>query len=100
MFPVGETESERSCFQASLRPEELRGAGLGSAKTTNLGSRLPSGASGSPLTPWTLEGREGSGQKNPKAAPLDLERLVSPPALTVGPRSPRGPGFPERPWGE
>lgn len=45
-------------------------------------------------------------RRGERSCPLDLEPQVSPaltaallsPALTVGPRSPRGPDFPDRPW--
>lgn len=40
------------------------------AETTNLGSRLPGGASRSPLTTRTLERGQGSYQKDPQSTPL------------------------------
>lgn len=96
-------QSQRRCFLAFPRSEELVGRwakgqmAKSPAKTTNLSSRLPSGTSGTPLTSWTLEEKRGV-VRNPQYTPLDLKIQVSlPTALTVGPRSPRGPDFPDRP---
>lgn len=87
--PWGETELE------GLRGWAKGQATDGALGATHLSSRLPSGASGPPLTPWTLE--EGEALSENQGTALDPEPHVSP-ALTVGPRSPRGPDFPDRPW--
>lgn len=105
-FPVGETESEH-LLSSFPRGKRSRGAAglrgrqpMAHCKTTHLSSRLSSGTSGTPLTPRTLEEERGVVRKT-QHTPLGLEPQASPtPALTVGPRSPRGPDFPDRPWWE